>query len=293
MQEDLYLGVDGGGTTCRVRLYDSEQQPLAVGAADSASTRLGVEKVWNSILEATRQALQAASMTSADMRRIHAGMGLAGAATEAERSGVANHAHPFASVRVRTDAHAAVLGIFAGGDGGILIVGTGSCGMAHVDGHFQTVGGWGFPVSDHGSGAWMGLRAIREALLAHEGQRESTPLVERIMARFGGDPGAALVWQYSAQPRDYGTFVPLVFAAADAGDPLAQEIVATSGTEAARLLDRLLQLGVTQLCLCGGLSERTATLLPARLQEQLVAPRGDAMDGGLHIARGRAGDSTI
>src|SRR5699024_4307152 len=153
---------------------------------------------------------------------------------------------------------------------GILIVGTGSCGMAHVDGRFQTVGGWGFPVSDHASGAWMGLRAIRESLLAHEGQRESTALVEQIMARFGGEPGAALVWQYSAQPRDYGTFVPLVFKAADAGDPLAQEIVATSGAEAARLLERLLQLGVTQLCLCGGLSRRTATLLPPRLQEKLV-----------------------
>src|SRR5699024_12084118 len=119
------------------------------------------------------------------------------------------------------------------------------------------------------------------------------PLVERIMARFGGDPGAALVWQYSAQPRDYGTFVPLVFEAADAGDVLAQEIVATSGAEAARLLDRLLQLGVTRLCLCGGLSKRTATLLPPRLQEKLVTPRGDAMDGGLFIALGKAGDSTI
>src|SRR5699024_12610352 len=137
MDNALYLGVDGGGTTCRVRLYDSACQPLAVGAADSASTRLGVEKAWSSILEATRQALQAADMTTADMHRIQAGMGLAGAASEAERSGVANPAHQYASVKVRTDAHAALVGKFAGDDGGVLIVGTGYGGMAQLGRQYQ------------------------------------------------------------------------------------------------------------------------------------------------------------
>lgn len=291
MANALYLGVDGGGTTCRVRLYDNDYRALADGTADSASTRLGAAKVWDSVLDATRQALLTSGLQSTAMGRIQAGMGLAGAATEAERAAVANHGHPFASVRVRTDAHAAVLGALAGADGGVLIVGTGSCGMAHVGGHFKSIGGWGFPLSDHASGAWMGLCAIRESLLAHEGFRPPTRLVEQVMARFDDDPGVALMWQYDAQPRDYGAFVPLVYLAADAGDPLAREIVEASGAEAARMLDRLLGLGVTKLCLSGGLSRRTRTLLPARLLEKLIEPRGDAMDGGLLIALGKAGDS--
>src|SRR5699024_6918495 len=132
------------------------------------------------------------------------------------------------------------------------------------------------PVSDHASGAWIGLRAIRESLLAHEGFRPSTPLVEHVMARFGGDPGVALVWQYDAQPRDYGAFVPLVYQAADAGDSLALEIVQAAGEEAARMLDGLLRLGVSELCLSGGLARRTTSLLPPRLQDRLITPRGDA-----------------
>ena len=54
--------------------------------------------------------------------------------------------------------------IVAVGEGGIIIVGTGSIGSAVVGGCEVRVGGYGFPISDEGSGADLGLHAIRLAL---------------------------------------------------------------------------------------------------------------------------------
>ncbi len=59
---------------------------------------------------------------------------------------------PFASVTADNDAYAACIGAFSGGDGGIVIAGTGSIGMALVAGERHMVGGWGFQLGDHGSG---------------------------------------------------------------------------------------------------------------------------------------------
>lgn len=285
--EHYYLGVDGGGTSCRVRLTDAGASALGEGRAGSASTRLGASTVWSSILAATRQALAAAGLPETALANTHAGLGLAGAITASDREKVLSHPHPFASARVATDAHAAVLGAYGGADGGILIVGTGSCGTALINGEFHNVGGWGFPVSDHGSGAWLGLRALRETLLALEGMREPTPLTQRLIREFGGAE-AVLEWQYGAQPRDYAALVQVVCELADAGDPLARTLFETTADEAAMLLRRVIDHGADRVCLLGGLSQRVEPLLPQALRAHLARPEGDAMDGALLIARGSA-----
>ena len=56
--------------------------------------------------------------------------------------------HPFRAVAVETDAHIAWLGAFGGGEGAILIVGTGSCGYGCLQGRRFTIGGRGFQISD-------------------------------------------------------------------------------------------------------------------------------------------------
>ena len=62
----------------------------------------------------------------------------------------------------------ACLGAHGGRDGGIVIAGTGSVGLAMVNGREFRIGGYGFPISDEGSGAEIGLHAIRLALRAHD-----------------------------------------------------------------------------------------------------------------------------
>jgi glucosamine kinase len=184
-----------------------------------------------------------------------------------------------------TDAETACLGAHDGGDGGILVVGTGSCGMAKVGADWVRVGGWGFPVSDQGSGAWLGLRAIRAALWAHDGLAEPTPLTEAVLAEFGGDPEMVVAWLETALPRDYAALAPMVVTHAEAGAADAAAILGDAAGEVAAMLDRLFGLGPARVCLMGGLAPVMARRLPERLRTRLSAPLGDALDGALILAR--------
>jgi glucosamine kinase len=63
------------------------------------------------------------------------------------------------------------LGAHGGGPGAIVAAGTGSIDEAlRHDGEHVSVGGWGYPVGDEGSGAWLGMCAMREAQLASDGR---------------------------------------------------------------------------------------------------------------------------
>ncbi len=91
------------------------------------------------------------------------------------------HPHPFRSVVYAHDATIACIGAHAAKDGGIVIVGTGSVGFAVVGGREVRVGGYGFPISDEGSGADLGLHAIRLALRAHDERARGTSLTRDVM----------------------------------------------------------------------------------------------------------------
>ncbi len=120
---DLFLGVDGGGTGCRVRLVDAAGRRLGDGKAGAANIRLGLDVSWGRILNATDQALAEAGLDRSALPRIHAGLGLAGITGPADSARVTAGAPGFASVAAETDAHTACLGAFGGRDGAILILG--------------------------------------------------------------------------------------------------------------------------------------------------------------------------
>jgi hypothetical protein len=115
-----------------------------------------------------------------------------------------------------------------------VIVGTGSAGIAVVEGRVIKVGGYGFPISDEGSGADLGLQAIRMALRAHDGRTPATDFTREVMARFGDDPFEAVAWMDRATATDYATFAPLVMRCANDGDPVAAGSSARPPTRSAK-----------------------------------------------------------
>ena len=84
-------------------------------------------------------------------------LAMAGASEPINLAAARDYEHPFLHAVFTTDAHAACIGAHGARDGGIIIVGTGSAGLALLGGTVHRVGGWGFPVSDeeagHGSAA--------------------------------------------------------------------------------------------------------------------------------------------
>src|SRR3546814_6785218 len=63
---------------------------------------------------------------------------------------------PFANVQLTSDSIIANLGAHMGGDGALLILGTGSVGLIKRGEDSLSIGGYGFPISDEGSGAAVG-----------------------------------------------------------------------------------------------------------------------------------------
>ena len=285
MGEPLFLGIDGGGTTCRARLTDAGGRLIGEAADGSANLTLGIDRAAPAIAAAADAALRTAGLSDDARGRVHAGLGLAGANVPAFAAAIAAYPFGFAEVAVASDAVIACLGAHGGADGAILILGTGSQGLALVNGHGTAIGGWGFALSDDASGAILGRSAARAALLAVDGLGPSTALTKLIMHHFDDDPAQAVVWGRSATPRDYGRFVPDIFALAVQGDEVALAVVREGAASVVIMLDRLMALGAEHIALMGGLAGPYRPFLPARYDAVLVEPQGDALAGALTLAR--------
>lgn len=238
-------------------------------------------------------AMEAAELAKVPVGQLHAGLGLAGIVTSVGADRMASANLPFASVTADNDAYAACLGAFRGVDGGIVIAGTGSIGFGIVGGERHMVGGWGFALGDHGSGAWVGHHAVRRAALAVDGLLQPTGLIEEILAVVGRTRFDISRWSEQAMPKDYAQFAPHVFRFASTGDVQAMTIVIEGAAAISSLGRALLARGVRHLCLLGGLSGVYPAYLDADVRAALVPPGGDAMDGAIMMARlanGLAGD---
>jgi glucosamine kinase len=281
----LLLGVDGGGTRCRARLTNFAGTPLGEGLAGPANIRIGLEESFASVLAASRECLSEAKLSRADFSRIVACLALAGASEPMDLAAARALPHPFRRALFTTDAHAACMGAHNGDDGGVIVVGTGTVGWAMVLGKHYRVGGWGFPLSDEGSGAWLGLETLRRVLWAHDGRTAWTPLLRSMFEQFQSDPHAIVRWMGKALPRDFGRFAPLVFEQAWHNDPVAAELVRLAAGHIDALAARLVSFGATRLALSGGLSIQIEPWLARDTRRHLVHPAGDALAGALMLAR--------
>jgi glucosamine kinase len=282
----LYLGVDGGGSGCRARLEDERGTVLGEGNSGPASTRIGVDKAWRSIMRACTAAVEQAGIDRQDFALMHAGIGLAGFGRRGAEAALKEIAHPFASARFVSDGLAACLGAHSGADGAIVVAGTGSIGVGLVAGRELRFGGYGFHISDEGSGAEIGLQMIKAALRAADGRGETSPLLEDVLGSFRHDTSRVVAWSEQATATDYAAFAPKVLRHATEGDPIGRRIVESAADGIGDLLDLFLDRGIDRLSLVGGLSDAIAAWLTPDLRGRLKKPDGDAVAGSLLVARG-------
>jgi glucosamine kinase len=284
----LLLGVDGGGTSCRARLCAFSGQVLGEATTGPANLRLGLQQSFAEILDAAIQCLSQAGLPRSSLNRVVACLALAGASEPTHLAAAQSYPHPFRKAIVTTDAHAACLGAHGDHDGGVLVAGTGTVGWAVVRGQTHRVGGWGMPISDEGSGAWLGCEAVRRLLWALDGRIAWTGLLRDLGEKFANDPHAIVTWAQSASPGDFGSLAPDVFAHADRGDPIAHELVSLAARYIDMLAAKLIDLGATRLALVGGCALSLTPSLNERTKSHLVEPAGDALSGALYLARSLA-----
>lgn len=281
----LFIGVDGGGTGCRARIEDAEGCLLGTGISGPAALRIGFDRALAEVKKACCAAIEEAGLGSNALSSVHAAVGLAGVGRKGALEQLMQQPHPFRSVIYAHDATIACIGAHGARDGGIVIIGTGSVGFALVGGREFRIGGYGFPISDEGSGADLGLQAIRLALRAYDERAVGASLTREVMMRFNNDPFDAVAWMDRATATDYAAFAPLVIRHADAGDPIARRIVRDAAEQIDELVRRLSECGAPQVALLGGLSSSMQPWLAPDVQRRLVPAEGDAVDGALRLVR--------
>lgn len=280
----IYLGIDGGGSTCRARIRDLSGQILGAGRSGPANLRLGAAQVKEQILTCTHEALAQAGLADYPLNQLHAGLGLAGAVLNEDLDSSAQIQSLFASCQVNNDAYIACLGAHRGKDGAIVIVGTGSCAQVISPQASRTYGGWGFDISDQASGAWLGHLAVRETILALDDLQPRSILSEAIGIHFSQQTSEILRWSQSATPADYAKFAPMIFSTAEQGDTQAAKLV-QSGCEQLTLLIRAVEQHSTgRISLLGGLADVYQRYLSTDISALLSPAQGDALDGALLTA---------
>jgi glucosamine kinase len=285
MFKQLFIGIDGGASFCRARIRDSQGNFLGEGWGGPANIHSDLALAAQSIRVASEAAARSAGLDKQSLRRAHAGLGLAGAGIKSACEGLPSKLSPFASMVLETDAYIAWLGAHQAADGGIVILGTGSCGLAVIDGRRITVGGYGAEISDEAGGQRMGREALRRALWAFDGRSDRTELSTAILERFEWDPAKIVCFASRATPADYAELAPLVLEYALAKDPLAVAIIQEAADAATRIIERLRHVGCPAISLIGGLAEPLTDWLASDVRSLLSAAQTDPLDGAILMAR--------
>ncbi|WP_166839150.1 N-acetylglucosamine kinase [Rheinheimera pleomorphica] len=282
----LYLGIDGGGSKCRAVIVSSDQHILGEGLSGPANPLRGMKVATDSIISATQQALTCAGLAFNDMARLTVGAGLAGVNVPQYFQMFSDWRHPFKALHLTSDLHIACMGAHQGQDGAVIIVGTGSCGLAAVNGDIVEVGGHGFPYGDNGSGAWFGMQLLHHVLLSLDQLAAPTLMTDLLLQELGVSDSMGLVSHFMhATPTTYAKFAPLVFTAADAGDTTALRLAEQGAAFIGAIAARLLATKPPRLSFIGGLAHKLMPYLPASVQQQVTPALQTPELGAVWFAR--------
>ncbi len=289
-QATVLLGVDGGGTHTRARVATSQGRSLGEGRAGPSGLSLGLDAAWLNVQEAIAHAFEAAQMQPPASSQIAVGIGVAGATSPSLLDGFAVRCRGWGRCTLSDDAVIAHLGAFGDAPGLLVIAGTGSIAVARDrQGRLSQIGGWGYPLGDEGSGAWIGAQALRRLFCGIDHPGTGTPLVERMMRAVGADYARVVEWVRLSNQSAVARLAPLVFDAADAGDTDALAILEHAADAVEQLVDNGSDDPKLPVCLAGTVAQRLTPRLSPPVQERLVEASGDSLAGAIQLARaGRA-----
>ena len=235
-----YLGIDGGGTKTRCVLGDETMVLATAMSGGSNIVRLGETQAREAVHAAVRQVCATANLSPAQISAIC--IGAAGAARPAIAAKIRmilveliSETAPetaLPKIEVVGDMTIALEAACGAGPGVIAIAGTGSIAYGRdVTGHTARAGGWGFAVSDEGSGHWIGRRAISAILSAHDQGLETT-LSAMVLQAWKLNTLDELVQQAnSTPPPDFPRLFPIVLRAADEDDSVARSLLTDAGAK--------------------------------------------------------------
>jgi glucosamine kinase len=278
MAERIDIGIDGGGTGCRVAISvaGGTVSETRGGPANIVTDPAGAEAA---IRDAVLAGLADRGLGRGALPAARICAGLAGGRLPGVADAFATRL-PFLAWVV-DDSATALEGALAGGDGTLASLGTGSFFVRRSGGATRHVGGWGFALGDEGSAAWLGRRALSLALRVADGRLPPDPLAEALTRATPPHPS---IFARDARPGDFAQLARLVLDHADT--PLARRLICETLAALAEGLADVGHVPGEALVLTGGLGDLFAPHLPDDLRADLRPAAGRPLDGALRLARG-------
>lgn len=260
------MGIDGGGSHLRVAIVTPDLHTVAESQAGTANPVVIGPDAARTIIQTTlRAALEAARLRPEQIAAV--GIGIAGAAPCHSASAipwlrdVVTAVLPQALVVPSADYEIALVGALGERLGVLVLAGTGSLAYGvNAGGETALAGAWGYLIDDSGSGYWLGRQALEAVARAADGRGPGTALSDMVLNTLQLPDAYALVpWLYDRagpRTREVAALAPLVLSQAEAGDPVAAEIVARACDElalAARTVIRRLRMENPPIAFAGGL----------------------------------------
>lgn len=308
------FGIDGGGTSSRLRVESLEGKLLFYGEGGSTNPN---SNSWEAV-EAALAALFAAARAAVGPGAIGADGWAAGFAGSAGVDRPADRGPFEAALRrasgvpaacpvgVGNDAEPALAGAIGDIEGLLLIAGTGSIAYGRArDGSSARAGGLGHLLGDEGSAFRLSFDALARGMRSIEGRDLPSGLLEAALSFFGlagADEVIPFVYSRPLDKTAIARFARVVGEYRDRGDPLALDLFETASRELESLVlsvDRRVgpRMGRKRLALRGGFIEGDASLrasFAARLAAsapdiEIVPAKADAATGACILARSLLG----
>jgi glucosamine kinase len=283
--EQLFIGIDGGGTKCRARIFTADDKVLGTGVGGPGNPLHGQSQAKASILQSVEMALTEANLPNSEARNLIAGVGLAGVNLPSLFEVMNTWHHPFKKMYLTTDLHIACLGAHTQDEGAVMIAGTGSCGYSYVKGKATILGAHGFPFGDKCSGAWIGLEAVKAVLLASDNLGPQTILNDLIGDHLKAHGVMIVDKMGAAKSSDYAQLARFVLDAADMNDEISVNIMREGADYLSAVAEKLWETDPGRMSLIGGLSGRLTPWLKPSVAAGLSNPINQPEFGAVYFAR--------
>lgn len=232
--EQLLVGVDGGGTKTEFVLFHENGQIRGRLVLEGSNPNLhGLEHTLAVLKKGLEQLLEPG------MRPAGIFVGCAGFLSGgygAQVQSALQELYPKSRVACNSD----IMNIIASGSSShnciAAICGTGSVIYANVNRTLHRLGGYGYLLDTKGSGFDIGRDVLRIALQQRDGVGVSSRITDLVEQQLG-----STVWEHVSEIYKQGTayiasFAPIAFAACEAGDPVAEQLLQQHAAYLAHLI---------------------------------------------------------
>ena len=275
------LAIDGGGTRCRFALRHNGNVTLVEGGEANVSSDF--ERAVVTILSGLDELSKSSGHDLSAIARMPAFIGLAGVTGPALIDQLKD-ALPFSAAQFSDDRPAAVRGALGPEDGVLAHCGTGSFFAAQIGGKTRFAGGWGPVLGDEGSAQLIGRRLLWLVLQHVDGFQPQTPLIQKVLAKFGGAP-EIVAFASGAKPHEMGALAPLITNAARVRDSAAQVLLQEAADTVAHSIKQIGWTTGMAICLTGGIAPFYEDYLPEDMRNDVRERQADPIEGALALAQ--------